>query len=217
MHKKGFPLRQVLSIPGSSYYNLNNLLTPLLDKVPGANIETSTLDAQRKIESIKLGPDESIVSLDVKSLYANVLVNEAIEIALRSLCSSDHAPEMSRSTLKTLLKLAVTNVCFKCNDRWFCQVDGVAMGASLAVTLANICMKSFEHQIKSMKEITNKIPKNQLEACPECNRRVTYRGKGVECEKCEKWFQAKCQNIVDQLYAKMKDMVWYFSNCQQIR
>ena len=86
---------------------------PLFDNVPGANIEKSTLDAQRKLESIKLEHDESIFSLDVKSLYTNAPVNEAIEIAVRSLYSSDHAPEMSRSKLKTLLKLAVTNFSFE--------------------------------------------------------------------------------------------------------
>ena len=151
MHNNGILLRPVLSIPGSSYYNLNNFLAQFFDKVPRANIETSTLDARRKLGSIIQGPDESIVSLDVKSLYTNVPVNEAIEIALRIQYSSAHAPEMSRSTLKTLLKLAVTNVCFKYNDRWFCQVDGLAMGVLLAVTLNDIWMKSFEHQIKSTK------------------------------------------------------------------
>ena len=117
---------------------MNKFLRPIFDKAPGANIETSTLDARKKLESIKFGPDVSRVSLDVKSSYTNVPVNEAIEVALRSLYLSDHAPDMSRSTLKMLLKVAVTNVCFKCNDRRFCQVDGLAMGASLAVTLANI-------------------------------------------------------------------------------
>ena len=62
-------------MPGSSYYNLNKFVTPFFDKVPGANIETSTLDARRKLESTELGPDESIVSLDVKSLCTNFLVN----------------------------------------------------------------------------------------------------------------------------------------------
>ena len=84
----------VSSIPGSSYYNLNKFLTPLFDKVPGANIETSMLSARRKLESITLGLDESIVSLDLNSLYTNVLVNDAIETALRSLYSGDHATEM---------------------------------------------------------------------------------------------------------------------------
>ena len=73
-----------------------------------------------------------MVSLDEKSQNKNFPVNEAIEIALRSRYSSDHFPEVSRSSLKTLLKLAVTKVCFKCRDRWFCQVDGLAMRTSLA-------------------------------------------------------------------------------------
>ena len=117
VHKNGIPLRPVLSIPGSSYCSLNKFLTPLFDKVPGANIETSTLDARRNLESVILGFDENIVSLDAKSLYTNVLVIEAIKMALRSLFSSDDDPATSGSTLKTLLKLALTNVCFKSNDR----------------------------------------------------------------------------------------------------
>ena len=86
------------------------------------------------------------------------------------------------------------------------------MGASIEVTLANIWTKPFQHQIKSTKEIIKKIPKNDLEAYPQCNRRVTYRGKGV---KYENWFHTKCQNIDDQIYAKMKGMVWYRSNSQK--
>ena len=131
---------------------MNKFLAHFFDKVPGGNIETSTTDARRKLESIKLGPDESIVSVDVKRLYTNVLVSEAIEIARRSLYSSVHAAEMSRSTLKTLLKPALTNICFKCNDKWFCHVHDLAIETSPVVTLANIGMKSLEHQIRAKKE-----------------------------------------------------------------
>ena len=63
----------------------------LFDKVPGAKNETSTFNSRRNLESIELAPDESIVSLDVKSLYTNVLINEVIEIALSSLSPSDNA------------------------------------------------------------------------------------------------------------------------------
>ena len=184
--------------------------------MPVANIETSTLNARRELESIKVGLLRASFSLDVRSLYTNVPVNEAIELALSKLYNSDQVHEMPTSTLKTLLKLAVTKISFKCNDRWFCQVDGLAMGASLAESLA-INWTSFEHQIKSTEKIINKVLKKELEACPECNRRVTYRGKRIECEKWEIWCHAKRQNIDDQLYAKMKDMVWYFSNCQKIK
>ena len=59
------------------------------------------------------------------------------------------------------------------------------MGALLAITQAFHWMKSFEYQIMSTNEIVNKLPKNDLEACPECNLRVTYKRKGVKCEKSD--------------------------------
>ena len=96
--------------------------------------------------------DELVVSLDVKSLYTNVTVEEAIEIALRELYSSDEVPEIPRSAMKSLLRLAVTNVHFKCNKMWYNQSDGLAMGASLVVILANLWMKSFEKIFAEIKK-----------------------------------------------------------------
>ena len=61
-------------------------------------------------EPLKLDEDELVVSLGVKSLYRNVPVEEAIEIALNELYSSNEASEIPRSAMKSLLRLAVTNV-----------------------------------------------------------------------------------------------------------
>ena len=91
MHKNGTPLRRFV-YTGQLLLQFE-FLTPLFDIVPGANIETSTLNERRKLESIILGPDESIVSLDVKFLYTYVPVKEAIEIALRSLYTSVTMPD----------------------------------------------------------------------------------------------------------------------------
>ena len=50
--------------------------------------------------------------------------------------------------MKNLLKLAVTHVHFKGNGIGYVQSDGVAMGASLAVKLANVWMKLFEASLQ---------------------------------------------------------------------
>ena len=42
VHKQGTPLRTVLSLPGSSYDNLNKILAKYFDENEGANIETNT-------------------------------------------------------------------------------------------------------------------------------------------------------------------------------
>ena len=82
-----------------------------------------------------------MLSLAIKSLYSNVPIKEVIEIALRSLYGRDDKPDIPRTTMKRLLELAVTDVHFKCNESWSCQKDGLAMGASLAVILANLLIK----------------------------------------------------------------------------
>ena len=140
--KKESPLGPVLSIPGSCCRKLNKFLTPFFQKIEGANIETNTNDARKTREQIKLEKVEKILSLDVKSLYTNVPVKEAINIALRSLYARDDKSDIPRTTMKRLLELAVTNVHFKCNESWYCQKDGLAMVASLAVILANLWMIS---------------------------------------------------------------------------
>ena len=152
VHKIGTPLRPVLSIPGSSYENLNKFLSPFFGKLPGANIETNSKDARAALETTKLDEDELVVSLDVKSLYTNVPVEEAIEIALKDLYSSDEVPEIPSSATKSLLRPAVTNVHFKCNKVWYNQSNGLAMGASLAVILPNLWMKLFEKSLQKPKK-----------------------------------------------------------------
>ena len=117
-------------------------------KLSGANIETSTLDAREKLEKLILDENEQTVSLDVKSP-----VLEAIEIALRILYRTDYAPDF-----KVLLKLAVTKVYFKSNGKGYCQKDGLAMGASLAVISANLWMQLYEQRMNDkndgIKQIT---------------------------------------------------------------
>ena len=54
VHKIGTPLRSVLSIPGSSYENLNKFLSPFFGKLPGANIETNSKDARAAPEDTDL-------------------------------------------------------------------------------------------------------------------------------------------------------------------
>ena len=54
VNKVNTPLRPVLSLPGSSYYNLNKVLAKFFEKIEGANIETNSLDAREILESTNL-------------------------------------------------------------------------------------------------------------------------------------------------------------------
>ena len=101
VHRKVTPLQPVLSIPASSYENLNRFPAPFFQKPPGANIETNTQDARTALESLSFEDNEQRVSLDVKSLYTNVPVRGAKVFALRELYPSNPAPEIPRSAMKS--------------------------------------------------------------------------------------------------------------------
>ena len=177
-----------------------------------ANIETNTNDARKTLEQIKLDKDKQILSLDVKSLYTKVSVNEAINIALRSLYARDDEPDIPR-TMKRLLELAVTNVHFKCNESWYCQKDGLAMGASLLVIFAKLWIKSWEPQLKLP---TPKCKTNtQSSTCRNCERRLTARSRGVDCKVCNRWFHAKSQQISNTEYDSMENQFWMYLFCRE--
>ena len=75
-------------------------MTKKFDEVEGANIETNTQMAGKILEKSKLDSHVSVISLDVKNLYNNVLLKEAVEIALRRLYELNNPPETSRITMK---------------------------------------------------------------------------------------------------------------------
>ena len=113
--------------------------------------------------------------------------------------------------MKSFLRLAMTNVHFKCNNIWYTQLDGLAMGASLAVILENLWMKFFEKSLQQPKKGREiKTPDTKV-ICINCNRHVTFRGKGVDCESCNNWFHAKCQGITYTDYQTMQEIVWISS------
>ena len=112
--KNETPLYPVQSISGSSYHKLNKFLTPLFEKVAAANIELYALYALAKLKKIIPDESEQIFPLEFKSLYTNVTASEAVEITIET---TDYAPDIDRSTVKLLVKLAVTKVCLKSNRK----------------------------------------------------------------------------------------------------
>ena len=88
-------------------------------------------------------PNEKVISLDAKSLCTSGQLKEAIDIALRKLFEQDEPLSVARKTIKRLFNMAVSEVLFKCNKTWYVQKDSLAMGASLAVILANLWVKHY--------------------------------------------------------------------------
>ena len=73
-------------------------------------VETSSSKIKDELVSSTLGADEVLISLDVKSLYLNVPVEESISMVADLLYARDTTPDFSKETLIELKSIAVTNV-----------------------------------------------------------------------------------------------------------
>ena len=76
-------------------------------------------------------------------------------------------------------------------------------------------MKSFEKFLQKPKKGREITTPDTKVICIDCNRRVTFRGKGVGCESCNFWFHAKYQGITDTEYQTMQEIVWICSYCAE--
>ncbi|XP_063727146.1 uncharacterized protein LOC134854721 [Symsagittifera roscoffensis] len=102
VHKPETPLRPVLSLPGSCYATLKHY----------ANIETSIAEMKKILCEDQIEEDNVVFSMDVKSLYTNVPVLEAINIAAGKAYNLEEKPPMDKSTFMQLMRLAVTDIEF---------------------------------------------------------------------------------------------------------
>ena len=158
-----------------------------------------------------LEDDECLISLDVKSLYTNVPVDEAIELATKLAYDGLEPPPFVRAVFQKLLHLALTNILFKCCGRWYRQTEGLAMGSSLSVVLANIWMNTFEDTLARVEPISARNnPKDNIVPCGGCGENVEDNEKAVLCDRCCLWVHQRC---VEDDINLMTDNEYWFCGC----
>ncbi|CAF1309282.1 unnamed protein product [Adineta steineri] len=162
VHKEGMPLRPIISTTNSYNYRLAKYLTRLLEGArskPESYIKDSFSFA-RLIQQQKPNQNDMMMSLDVESLFTNVPVYEAIELATQIIMDKKKTDKkytkLVMKDLKNLFELAVTNTPFRFYDQLYMQVDGVSMGSPLAPLLADVFMTHIEQQFQEYDQ-SNKI------------------------------------------------------------
>ncbi|CAF0937152.1 unnamed protein product, partial [Didymodactylos carnosus] len=140
--------------------------------------------------------NELMFSLDVESLFTNVPVNEAIDLAINIIMKKkgENAKftNLDVKDLKHLFELAITNVPFRFLDQLYIQRDGVSMGSPLAPILADIFMEHIENKVEQYPEQHRiKIMKRYVD-----DMFFMIDGKHDDIEKLLEWF--------NQLHYKIK-------------
>ena len=149
IHKPNVPLRPIVASIGSPTYALAKYLAEILKPVVGKTEHhvVNSKEFVTKIEQIRLGKNDILVSFDVVSLFTNVPVEEACNIAKERLLSDitlSQRTNLSPENVHDLLKLCLTTTCFQWREKFYEQTNGAAMGSPLSPVMANLFMEEFE-------------------------------------------------------------------------
>ena len=143
VHKENIPLRPIVCQIDSPTYLLAKELAIRLKPLVN-NCDSSVKNSQHFISMIKdtvLNVDEVMVSFDVTSLFTNVPIKECVQVIKTKLSTSE-----DDSKLLELLDLCLTSGYFLFNQKFYLQIDGVAMGSPVAPVIADIWMQHFEEK-----------------------------------------------------------------------
>jgi hypothetical protein len=136
IHKDGAPLRHTVNNIGAPIYQFSKYLAGLLRQFTGNSVHhvKKSVRFVQILESLRVHPEDIMVSFDVVSLFTNVPIVNSLQLL------SHHFGE----DVLALFKHVPTSTYF-CFDRQFYeQADGVEMGPPLSPVIVNFFMEDFE-------------------------------------------------------------------------
>ena len=124
-------------------YKLVKFLVPILKSV--TSNEYMVKDSFAFAEEIVERDSEFFMGKsDVDSLFSNIPLEETIDICTNTRFENTEKVGLSKIEFKELLYLATKKSYFIFDIKVYKQVDGVAMGSPLGLTLANDFLVHFE-------------------------------------------------------------------------
>ena len=98
-------------------------------------------------EILDQDPTLFTASFDNKLLFTNIPLDETIDICVDIVFEKRKKEKgMLKCHFKQLLILSVKSYCFLFNGVYYKQIDGVAMGSPLGLTLANLFLVHHKHK-----------------------------------------------------------------------
>ena len=97
-------------------------------------------------EILTQNSDLYVASLDVDALFTNIPLEETIDICVKKLFKipDTFVKGISKNDFRDLLNLATKESIFTFNNKFYIELDGVAMGSPLGPIMANIFLSHHE-------------------------------------------------------------------------
>ena len=142
----GFHYRPIVPSVSSCTYDIAILVAKELKPYSTSlsSYVKNSVDFVSKLRDVTVGEDEVFVSFDVKSLFTNVPVEEAMQIVDRLLNDDENQPEnepsLSPASISALLRISLKVTYFRFRSGYYELSDGLAMGSPVSPAVANIFM-----------------------------------------------------------------------------
>ena len=125
-------------------HNLAKFLALLTESITKNNF-TVKISFEFSKEICKQNSEYFMARLDVESLFTNIPLEETIKICCDSQYKNQELlPKINKNQFEKLLRAALCNNDSLFDDIVYQQVDGVAMGSPLGLTLANAFLAHYE-------------------------------------------------------------------------
>ena len=124
------------------------ILKPLVGKLPH-HIQ-STRDFVNKVREVTVLPGECLSTYDVTALFTSVSIDPVLNIIMNLLKQDDtpgNRTVLSVQNIIELLGFCLHNTYFSFQNKFYEQVEGVAMGSPVRPIAANLYMEHFREKL----------------------------------------------------------------------
>jgi hypothetical protein len=154
--QEGTPLRPIMNTIQAVTRAISDLLDELIRPIYNENNKDYTIidgtDFIKRLETYSheghLQPSTLFCTLDIDNLFTMLPQDESIEILGKFLRTykGEYIKGISVTTIQKLTEIVLKQNAFVCNNKFYKQIIGGAMGSPFTLTLANIFMLHWEQR-----------------------------------------------------------------------
>ena len=148
-HKPNLPIRPIVSNNQAPLYNLSKFLANIIGNIVGQNQHyiKNSFEFKAFIDTVHIPDNYVLISLDVTSLYTNIPINLVEHIVDKEWNSLKEFTNLPKDEFQRALKFTLTTNFFQFKDKFYKQLDGVAMGSPISSVIAQLVMEYAEEQV----------------------------------------------------------------------
>lgn len=156
LHKQNVPLRPIVSCIQSPLENVSKFLKSILQNIINRNnyYIKDSWHFRDKMKNKTIPEDHVLVSLDVVSLYTNIPTELALEVVEKRWNILQAYTSLPLEEFLDAVRMTLTSTYFAYEEKFYRQVDGCAMGASISSVIAQLVLEDLEEAIISQLDFT---------------------------------------------------------------